>query len=311
MQQTYVGLDVGGTTIKAGLCDAAGRLLAACENPTLVDQGIDAVISQMDRSARQTVAQANRSWDDVAGIGLGMPGFLDIPQRIVRFSANFPHWIDVPLGMRVEEITGKCVKVNNDANAATLGEVWSGAGRQCDAVVMFTLGTGVGGGIFLHGKLFEGFRGLAGEFGHIPVWSGAEAVQCGCGQWGCVETVSSATGIVRMAQEANLFPAQTPMTAKVVFEAAENQHPIAQRIVHEAVTALAKAMCSVAVILNPQRIIIGGGVSKAGEALFVPLRKAFAQCTPPEVHHGVDVVAAQLGNHAGMIGAAGLHVHAV
>lgn len=310
----YVGLDVGGTTIKAGLCDDQGRLLAMLETPTRVEEGVDSVVQTMIRSAQEVTTQSGCQWESVQGIGIGMAGFLDIPRGIVRYSANFPGWIDVPLQTQIEAMTGKSVKVNNDANVATLGEVWSGAGKGIAHVVMFTLGTGIGGGVVVHHRLVEGVNGTAGELGHIPVINGPEAVQCGCGQWGCVETVASATGIVRLARVALERGARSALadhlvlTAKIVFEEAQRGDEVAKQIVQQAAQALATAMVSVAVILNPQRLIVGGGVSQAGEGLLVPLREAFYHKTPPAVSDRVDIVSAVLGNQAGMIGAAGLHV---
>jgi glucokinase len=306
MNARYIGIDIGGTGIKAGLCDTSGALLAVHEVATPPQRG---VVDVLDAIAHAAKTAAGEAWDDVAGIGLGMAGFLDIPKGIVRFSANFPQWIDVPIGAQIAHRTNKPVLVNNDANVATLGEAWSGAGKGYDHVVLFTLGTGVGGGIIAHGRLVEGAHGMAGELGHIVVRHEHGAL-CGCGQYGCVETIASATGIVRLVREAIAQGAHTTLrevTAKAVFAATDDA--LCARVIAEVTDALAQAMAAIAVVVNPQRLIVGGGVSLAGDALLEPLREAFARKTPAAVREGVDIVPAMLGTTAGVIGAAGLHVH--
>jgi glucokinase len=182
-------------------------------------------------------------------------------------------------------------------------------------MVAYTLGTGVGGGIIIDGKIYQGFRGMAGELGHIKVVPDLEAIQCGCGQLGCVETVSSATGIIRMAKDAvqrgesTSLSLKETITAKDVFDAAKEGDKVALRIVKRAAYYLGKAMAAVAVVLNPQRFIIGGGVSRAGDILFDELRKVYAQNVPEAFTQGVDIVPATLGNNAGVVGAAGLNLN--
>jgi glucokinase len=223
-------------------------------------------------------------------------------------------WKEVPVKKELEARLGLPVALDNDANVAALGEAWSGAGAGIKNMVAFTLGTGVGGGIIIDGRIYQGFRGMAGELGHIKVVPDLEAIQCGCGQLGCVETVSSATGIIRMAKDAVARGESTALslndniTAKDVFDAARDGDEVAIRIVKRAAYYLGKAMAAVAVVLNPQRFIIGGGVSRAGDILFNEIRKVYEQNVPSAFSEQVDIVPAKLGNDAGVVGAAGLNL---
>jgi len=311
--QIYVGVDLGGTTIKVGVCDSEGNLLHKYEGPTGVEFGQDHVIGKIAEYARAAVSETSYAWDQVVGVGAGIAGFLNIAEGIIVASVNL-NLHHVPIKQRLEEMLGKPVKIDNDANVAALGEVWSGAGKGLSDVVCYTLGTGVGGGIVENGKLLHGFKGMAGEIGHLCVVPDVEAIQCNCGRVGCLETVSSATGIVRMATNAVERGEFTSLSlldkieAKDVFEAARGKDEVALRIVNRAAYYIGRSMATLAVITNPQRFIIGGGVSRAGEILFEPIRAAFNKYTPEPIKEGVDIVAATLGNDAGIVGAAGLNL---
>jgi glucokinase len=306
-----VGVDIGGTAIKVGICSAEGELLHTYEGPTEVEKGSDQVCQNIADYARHIVEQSPYSWEQVEGVGVGIAGFLDIPNGIVKFSPNL-HFRDVHLKSFLEDKLQKRVLVNNDANVAALGEAWAGAGRGVDHCVCYTLGTGVGGGVIINGRIVEGFAGMAGELGHMSIVPDLEAIQCGCGKMGCLETVSSATGIIRMAKDAVERGDRTSLSfvenimAKDVIDAAKAGDEVAARIVSRAAFYLGKSMAAVAVVLNPQRYIIGGGVSKAGEFLFAQIREVFHKFTPEMVQEGVEIVPAILGNNAGVVGAAGL-----
>ncbi|MCI3926947.1 ROK family glucokinase [Paenibacillus sp. TRM 82003] len=314
-QPLYVGVDIGGTTIKAGICNEEGKLLHTFEGPTGTEGGPEPVLENIANYAKGIVSDNGYAWDDVVGVGIGIPGFMDFATGVVHKSANFPGWKDVAVKAPLEQKLGKPVKINNDANVAALGEAWSGAGSGLQNVVVYTLGTGVGGGIIIRGQVYEGFSGMAGELGHVQVVPDMEAIQCGCGQHGCVETVSSATGIIRMAKDAVERGDQTSLSglekiaAKDVFDAAKAGDEVAQRIVKRAAFYLGKAISATAVIVNPQRFIVGGGVAKAGDILFEAVREVFAKYTPKQAV--VEIVPAQLGNDAGVVGAAGLHLRAL
>lgn len=311
----YIGVDLGGTAIKLGLCNAEGQLLRTYEGPTEADKGSETVLNNIAAYVREFVPAGTPEWEQVQGIGIGIAGFLDIPNGIINFSANLP-FREVPVKQIMEEKLGKPVKINNDANVAALGEAWGGAGKGVADCVCYTLGTGVGGGIIVGGRLIEGFSGMAGELGHMSVVPDLEAIQCGCGQMGCLETVSSATGIIRMAKDAVERGDRTSLSlvenimAKEVFDAAKAGDEVAARIVSRAAYYLGKSMAAVGIIVNPQRFIIGGGVSKAGEFLFEQIREVFRKLSPQRAHEGVDIVAAELGNNAGVVGAAGLFLRA-
>ncbi|EPY08161.1 glucokinase [Paenibacillus sp. E194] len=310
-EQIYVGVDLGGTAIKVGICDAEGKLLHTFEGPTEVAKGPDTVMDNIEKYVRLIVEQSPYDWSQVAGVGAGVAGFTNVKEGVIILAPNVG-FKDVPIRSILEERLGKPVKIDNDANVAALGEVWSGAGKGIDHCVCYTLGTGVGGGIIINGRIVQGFSGLAGELGHMAVIPDLEAIQCGCGKMGCLETVSSATGIIRMANDAVERGDRTSLslvesiTAKDVFDAAKAGDEVAVRIVSRAAYYLGKAMAAVAVTLNPERFIIGGGVSKAGEFLFEQIRETFMKLTPDPVTRGVSIVPAELGNDAGMIGAAGL-----
>jgi glucokinase len=317
LQQLYVGVDIGGTMIKTGLCSDDGTLLRSSETPTGLDGGVDQVITNIAESVRKIVNDQGVDWTLVAGVGIGIAGFIDFATGVIRTSPNFPGWIDVPVKSMLETQLQKPVKINNDANVAALGEAWGGAGRGINNIVVFTLGTGVGGGIIIRGSVYEGATGMGGELGHIQVVPDLEAIQCGCGQHGCVETVSSATGIIRMAKDAVLRGDKTSLsavgniTAKDVFDAAKAGDEVSLRIVKRAAFYLGKAMAATAVVVNPQRFILGGGVAKAGAILFDEVRIVFNKFTPEAARISVDIVPAQLGNDAGVVGAAGLHLRAL
>ncbi|RAV09056.1 ROK family glucokinase [Paenibacillus contaminans] len=308
----YVGVDMGGTNIKVGLCDENGQLLQTFEGPTGSD-GSEAVLTRIADYVRKIVADSPYEWEQVAGIGAGIAGFMDIPEGFVKLSPNLG-WRNVPVKKTLEAKLGKPVSIDNDANVAALGEAWSGAGAGIPNVVCYTLGTGVGGGIIINGKIYQGSTGMAGELGHMSIVPDLEAINCGCGQVGCLETVSSATGIIRMANDAVVRGDKTTLslieniTAKDVFDAAKSGDEASLRIVNRAAYYLGRSMAVLAVIVNPQRFVIGGGVSKAGDILFDPIREIFKKYTPEAAQEGVDIVPAKLGNDAGIVGAAGLNL---
>ncbi|MCG7408829.1 ROK family glucokinase [Paenibacillus sp. ACRRX] len=311
-EQIYVGVDLGGTAIKVGIVDAAGNLVQTYEGPTEVPKGPETVIDNIEKYVRHIVEESPYDWSQVAGVGTGVAGFTNVKEGVIVLAPNVG-FKDVPIRSILEERLGKPIKIDNDANVAALGEAWSGAGKGIDHCVCYTLGTGVGGGIIIGGRIVQGFSGLAGELGHMAVIPDLEAIQCGCGKMGCLETVSSATGIIRMANDAvergdrtSLSLLESGITAKDVIDAAKSGDEVAIRIVSRAAFYLGKSMAAVAVSLNPERFIIGGGVSKAGEFLFEQIRETFLKLTPEPVTRGVSIVAAELGNDAGMIGAAGL-----
>ena len=310
-EKIYVGVDVGGTSIKVGVCDAEGHLLHTYEGPTETSKGTDTILHNIANYSRLVVQEANLDWELVDGVGVGIAGFLDIPNGIVKYSANL-NIVDTNLKQFLEQELQKVIKINNDANVAALGEAWAGAGKGVDHCVCYTLGTGVGGGIIIDGKIVEGYNGMAGELGHIAIVPDLEAIQCGCGKMGCLESVSSATGIIRMAKDAVERGDRTSLAqvedimAKDVFDAAKAGDEVAARIVSRAAYYLGKSMAMMSIVLNPQYFIIGGGVSKAGDFLFDQIREVYEKYALDQAKEGVSIVPAVLGNNAGIVGAAGL-----
>lgn len=310
-EKIYIGVDLGGTAIKVGICSEEGQLLHTFEGPTQSDQGAETVVNNIERYVRQIVEETPYEWEQVAGVGAGVAGFTNVREGIIILAPNVG-LKDLHIREILEERLGKPVKIDNDANVAALGEAWGGAGKGVENCVCYTLGTGVGGGIIIGGKIYQGFSGMAGELGHMHVVPDLEAIQCGCGQMGCLETVSSATGIIKMAKDAVARGERTSLSqvenimAKDVFDAAKAGDETAVRIVNRAAFYLGKSLAAVAVVLNPELFIIGGGVSKAGDILFDEVRSVFAKHTPEPVQKGLRIVPASLGNDAGMVGAAGL-----
>lgn len=310
-ENIYIGVDLGGTAIKVGICNQAGELLHTYEGPTEKEKSSDAVIGNIEKYVRYIVEQSPYEWDQVVGVGAGVAGFTDVRAGVILMAPNI-NFQNVPIRAILEERLGKTIRIDNDANVAALGEAWSGAGKGITDCVCYTLGTGVGGGIIVNGHIYQGFSGLAGEIGHISVVPDLEAIKCGCGKMGCLETVSSATGIVRMAVEAvergdhTSLSAIEKVSAKDIFDAAKAGDEVSIRIINRAAFYLGKSMAAVAATLNPERFIIGGGVSKAGDILFNEIRRVFAELTPEPLQRGVEIIPAKLGNDAGIVGAAGL-----
>ncbi|MEK5257825.1 ROK family glucokinase [Paenibacillus sp. SEL3] len=310
-ESIYVGVDLGGTAIKVGICNENGQLLHTYEGPTETDKGVDVVIGNIEKYVRHIVEESPYEWDQLKGVGAGVAGFTNVRDGIIVLAPNIG-FRDVPIRALLENRIGKPVKIDNDANVAALGEAWAGAGKGIENCVCYTLGTGVGGGIIINGRIYQGSSGMAGEIGHISVVPDLEAIQCGCGKMGCLETVSSATGIIRMAKDAvergdrTSLALEDQIAAKEVFDAAKAGDEVALRIVNRAAFYLGKSMAAVAAVLNPELFIIGGGVSKAGDFLFEEMRRVYAKLAPEPLQKGVYIVPAVLGNDAGVVGAAGL-----
>lgn len=305
MEKYFIGIDLGGTNTKMGVVNAQGKVFGEFEQPTPTDP--EKAIKQMAQDCKQLARQADIPWEQIGGIGIGLPGFLDIPNGKILNLTNL-NWGNIPIRGLMEELLQKRVQIDNDANVAAFGEAWCGAGKEFEDCICVTLGTGVGGGIIVQGKLVYGLHGFAGEIGHIQI--DPDGVKCNCGQVGCLETISSATGITRLAEEAIAQGQPTALprfpTAYEVFQASMQDDPVGSQVVKKAIEALALAFAQLSVILNPACFVIGGGVSKAGDALLNPLKKAYQKCALSHVSQGVQIVQATLGNQAGFIGAAGL-----
>ncbi|WP_448385034.1 ROK family protein [Fervidobacterium sp.] len=301
-----VGIDLGGTFFKVGLVDAKdGKIIRKIERETKVHEGRAKVVERM----AQAVLEITEGFQ-YTGVGVGSPGSIDHDKGIVRFSPNFPDWVDFELGGELSSLLNKPVFVENDANAFVLGEKWFGAGKGHEHIVALTLGTGVGGGVISHGVLITGKDGIGTELGHVIVEPNGPL--CGCGNYGCLEAIASATAIKRMAiegqkkfPESEIFKAEE-ISAKVVFDAARNGDLLGQTIVNRVVNALAIGVANFIHIFNPSIVVIGGGVSRAGDILFTPLREKVKHLVMPSFKGTYEIVQSPLVEDAGILGAASI-----
>ncbi|SDC10004.1 ROK family glucokinase [Shouchella lonarensis] len=300
-EQGFVGIDIGGTTVKLALMTTTGEMKKKWEIPTnLIDHG-RYIVSEIVESV-----QAELKSLVLRGAGVGAPAFIELETGVVTQAVNLG-WRDYPLKEVFTEALNVPVFVDNDANLAALGEMWRGAGDGSNEVLFVTLGTGVGGGIITRGQILHGVHGLGGEIGHITVIPDNGA-PCNCGKRGCLETVSSAKGMVRLATEqleagVDSMLEKEAMTTRHIFEAAEAGDALSLNVVKQSTYYLGLALANLANSLNPEKIVIGGGVSKAREQLLVPLRKVFSQYAIPQVATHTEIKLATLGNDAGIYGA--------
>ena len=305
MKKYAFGIDVGGTTCKIGFFETNGKLIDKWEIKTNTENNGAAILSDIAQAVDNKLAQEGISKDDVQGVGIGVPGPVK-SNGVVNRCVNLG-WGIVNVEEELGNLTGLKVKAGNDANVAALGEMWQGAAKGCKDVIMVTLGTGVGGGIIVDGKVVAGFNGAGGEIGHITV-NHDEIEACNCGQYGCLEQYTSATGIVRVAKrklaktndETSLrnFP---ELTAKDVFDEAKNGDAVALGLVDEVCGILGSTLSNIACVVDPEVVVIGGGVSKAGSILIESIQKHFVE-TSFHACRNTKFVIAGLGNDAGMYG---------
>ena len=306
MKKYGFGVDVGGTTIKMGFFETSGKLIDKWEIKTDTSNGGENILSDIAKAIDNKLAQEGISKNDVQGVGVGVPGPVN-SKGIVLKCVNLG-WGVFNVEEELASLTGLKVKAGNDANVAALGEMWQGAGKGSEDMVMVTLGTGVGGGIIVDGKVIAGANGAGGEIGHITV-NNDEIEACNCGQYGCLEQYTSATGIVRMAKrklaktdEETSLRAVEELSAKTIFDEAKKGDKIAGELVEELGKILGGTLSNIAAVTNPEVIVIGGGVSKAGQILIDTIHKHFTE----SVFHAckdTPIVLATLGNDAGIYGA--------
>lgn len=299
-----VGIDLGGTFFKVGLVEVeTGKIKNKIEQETNVQEGREKVIERMAKAVLDITKGS-----EYLGVGIGSPGSIDHDKGIVRFSPNFPDWVDFELGEMLSSKLGKPVYVENDANAFVLGEKWFGAAKGHSHIVALTLGTGVGGGVISHGMLITGHNGIGTELGHVIIEP--KGPQCGCGNYGCLESLASATAIRRMAIEGQKkFPESIifkseKIDAKAVFDAAKQGDLLGKSIIEIVINALAIGISNFIHIFNPEVVVIGGGVSRAGEILFNPLREKVEHLVMPSFKGTYEIVQSPLFEEAGILGAA-------
>ena len=304
MSKYCFGVDVGGTTVKLGLFDLEGNVQDKWEIITRTEENGKNILPDVAKSVLDKMAEKNIAKDEVAGIGIGVPGPVN-DKGVVLKAVNLG-WDIMDVKEILGGLTGLAVQAGNDANVAALGEMWRGGGQGFENMVLVTLGTGVGGGIIVDGKVVAGFNGAGGEIGHITV-NHDEIEACTCGQYGCLEQYTSATGIVRVAKrklaktndETSLrnFP---ELTAKDVFDEAKSGDAVALGLVDEVCGILGSTLSNIACVVNPEVVVIGGGVSKAGSILIESIQKHFVE-TSFHACRNTKFVIAGLGNDAGMV----------
>ena len=300
------GVDLGGTTVKLALFDREGNLLDKWEIPTVTADSGKRILPDIAEAIHTYLIKNNIAREQVIGIGIGVPGPVS-DKGVVNRCINLG-WGVFNIHDALSELTGFPVKAGNDANVAALGEAWKGGGNGCENMIMATLGTGVGGGIIIDGKPVSGVHGAGGEIGHL-VLNPKETEPCGCGKFGCVEQYCSATGVVRVAKrylQANDAPsslrALDNMTCKDVFDAAKAGDAAAQEILEQVYDLMGQFLANVCCVADPEVVVLGGGVSKAGQVLLDGAKRYFDKY----IFHAsasVRFVLASLGNDAGAYGA--------
>ncbi len=310
-----VGVDIGGTNIVVGTVTEDGSQVRGIQRRnTAVASGPDAIISHVAEAIRESVAQAESAWGEkleVIGVGIGSPGPIDTKRGIVVTSPNL-QWVDVPLRDRVSELVDLPATLDNDANCAVLGEWWQGAARGAEVVVGVTVGTGVGGGLVLDGKIFHGVSDMAGEFGHMTI--DLTGRQCACGNYGCLEAYASGPAIAKRAIESIEAGATSTLpqyangdlgrvTAALVYQAATDGDTLALEVVRDTARFLGAGIASLVNICNPELVVVCGGVTSAGENLFRPLREEVTRRAFRPAAEACRIVAGELTGTAGVIGA--------
>ena len=305
-----IGIDLGGTHIAVGIVDDAHRIVAAKSIPTVSKNGVAALLDDIAACVKDTVAGNGLTMADCAGVGIGVPGTCDTKINVVRYAHNIG-WDGVPVAEELRPRLGLPVRFANDADCAALGEVVAGAAKGCDGALMITLGTGVGGGFVVGGHIWSGYRGLGGEFGHVCIQH--DGAPCSCGARGCWEAYASATALIRQAKEAaqahpdSALNRAQRLSGRTIYAAAAAGDPTAQAVTAQYAAYVGAGLVNCINTLFPEVVLLGGGVSGAGEALLAPVRDyvrthAFVRDAAllPEIR------AAALGSDAGVIGAAAL-----
>ena len=308
MSQYVFGVDIGGTTVKLGLFDVEGNLLDKWEIPTRTEEEGSHILPDVADSIKSKISEKQIAIEDIAGAGVGAPGPID-GEGVVHKAVNLG-WGTLSIKNTLEDLIHLPVMAGNDANVAALGEMWKGGGQGSRNLILVTLGTGVGGGIIIDGKILTGSTGAGGEIGHIHVQDG-ETETCGCGNRGCLEQYSSATGITRLANkrlaesDKQSVLRQGEVSAKTVFDAVKEKDELALEVAEEFGKYLGNALAVIATVVNPEAIVIGGGVSKAGEILLDYI-KPYYEKNVFQGSRDVKFALATLGNDAGIYGAAKL-----
>ena len=309
----YIGIDLGGMSAKGAIFGEDGALIQKKSVATKPEDGFEGTVDKMAALCKELAAEAGVAPENVEAIGMAVPGYIDVTTGVVVRWANYG-WVKVPLGAKMREKTGVAeIKMSNDANVAALGEAKFGAGKEYGSSILITLGTGVGGGIIVDGKLLEGYKSAGAEVGHMVICEGGAL--CTCGRHGCLEAYTSASALIRLTKWKMQLDLTTKMweiaggklenvDGKTAFLAARAGDARGKEIVDEYVEHLAVGLANLANVLRPEAILLGGGVSNEGEYLFAPLRTAVEKKLYTSVEFvPLKIEKAALGNDAGIWGA--------
>jgi glucokinase len=311
----YVGVDVGGTSIKGGVVDDSGRPQSAVTLPTEAHRGQEFGLERICETVRQAVTAAELRLDQIEAIGVATPGTMDLKAGIILDPPNLKPWQNVPVRQYVHDAFRLPTAFQNDANAAAYGEFWVGAGKDVHSMVLYTLGTGVGGGIIIGDLVVEGEHSHGAELGHVRI-DLSNPRQCSCGRWGCLEAYASAVAVVKRTREAlgadagrSSLHAVTQkygqLTAKDIFDAAATGDALAEKIVEDTAFYLAVGATNMMHTIDPDTVVFGGGMIAAGESFLERIRRHIRQLAFPTPAERTQIRYAQLGSDAGFIGAAG------
>ncbi len=306
----YAGIDLGGTNIKCGIVDEEGNIIVQESVPTHSEKGFSYVTETM---SGLVIKLARETKIDVRAVGVGSPGMIDGERGVVVYSNNLG-WKKVPLVAELKDRLRLPVRITNDANAAAYGEYTCGAGKKYQSIVLLTLGTGVGSGIVLDGKLFEGSRGAGAELGHETIRFGGE--KCTCGRRGCLEAYASATALIRQAKRAMEKDSRSKLwklcggdinnvNGKTAFDGMRAGDATAKKVVNAYTRYLAEGIANIVNAFRPEAILLGGGIGREGDTLISPLKRKVNRLLFGDLRYApVKILTASLGNHAGLVGAA-------
>ena len=311
----YIGIDLGGTFVKCGIVDEQGNILVKDKIPTGNGRPYAEIAADMAEFAERLISRAGLKKEDVKAAGIGAPGTIDSKNGVIVYSNNI-RWENVPLCREIGNRLGLPAYITNDANAAALGENFCGAGKDYQSMVFITLGTGVGGGIIIDGKIFEGNKSAGAEIGHEVIRMGGE--KCTCGRRGCFEAYASATALINQAKRAMQKNQESllwkfcandieKVDGKIVFDAKDAGDKAAEKVVKNYICNLAEGVANLVNVFRPEAIVLGGGVCAQGDALIKPLKRKVNALAYGGVRYApVEILTASLGNDAGLCGAARL-----
>ncbi|STO30835.1 Glucokinase [Fusobacterium necrogenes] len=310
----YVGIDLGGTNTKIGILNIDGEIFKSTVIKTLSSEGAQKTLTRIWEATKELGEELKIDIKKIKGIGIGIPGPV-INQSVVAFFANFPWGENIDIKSMMEEISGVETKLDNDVNIIALGEAKYGAARGSKTSVTVALGTGIGGGIYVDGKLISGFMGAGGEIGHMKLVMDGKL--CGCGQKGCFEAYASATGLIREATSRLIVNKQNllytmiegkldTLEAKDIFDAAKEGDKFSLDLVDYEAEYLAMGIGNILNIINPEKIVLGGGVAMSGEILLNPMKEKLKKYALPVTLKNIEIVQGILGNEAGIKGAVAL-----